>query len=122
MSVIAHPVLAAEPVAVPSGQEVTLNEVLIDENPGAPWLRFRFVAPGIARGGAEVDHETAARDMDALCDSFAIPYVAQYQLDVSRIVISFSDRDVPFGAADAEATQFFEVYSIEDSRCIWEEF
>ena len=40
----------------------------------------------------------------------------------SQIVISLSDRAVPFGEADPEATQFFEAYRVEGGACIWEMF
>jgi hypothetical protein len=114
-------VLAA-PVDVPSGQPVTLSEVLLDEGPGALWIRFRFVAPDIAQGGGRMDPAEAARDMDHLCTALALPYIAHHQLDPARVVISLSDRPVEFGVSDAEATQFFESYTPRDGTCIWEEF
>ncbi|MDH5531341.1 MAG: DUF6497 family protein, partial [Paracoccaceae bacterium] len=33
-----------------------------------------------------------------------------------------SDRVVPFGESDPEATQYFEAFSIADGTCIWEAF
>lgn len=113
---------AAEPVAVPSGQPVTLNEVLLDETPGALWVRFRFVAPGIARDGGAVTPEAAAPDMDHLCAEVALPYLDAQQIEAARIVISLSDRLVEFGAPDPDATQFFELYRPENGLCIWEAF
>lgn len=120
----AIPAAAAEPVtvAVPSGQSVTLSDILSDENPGAPWLRFRFVAPEIARDGGTVSHEVAGADMDWLCVNIALPYLAQHALAPARVVISLSDRAVPFGVTDPAATQFFETYRPENGLCIWEEF
>ena len=56
---LAFPALA-EPLAVPSGQTVTLAEVLSDENPGALWVRFRFLAPEIARENGKVAPDEAA--------------------------------------------------------------
>lgn len=118
---LASPV-AAQQMDVPSGQDVTLSEVLIDEQSGETWVRFRFVAPDIARDGGSVNYDIAAPDMDHLCDTLAIPYLQQYALRPTRVVISLSDREVPFGAPTPEATQFFETYRPETTRCIWEEF
>ncbi|UWQ77872.1 DUF6497 family protein [Leisingera sp. S132] len=116
---------AAEAVPVPSGQPVTLAEVLLDEAPGQPggtWARFRFLAPQIARGSGTVSYEAAAPDMDHLCGTIALPYLAEHGLSAARVVISLSDRMVPFGAQDPEATQFFEAYRPEGAACIWEAF
>lgn len=112
----------AEPLDVPSGQPVTLTEVLTDENPGALWVRFRFLAPEIARGNGKVTPEDAAADMDWLCAHLALDYLARYEMAPARVVISLSDRAVPFGVADPSATQFFESYRPVDGRCIWEGF
>ncbi|MFK7752921.1 MAG: DUF6497 family protein [Sedimentitalea sp.] len=109
-------------ISVPSGQAVTLNEVLIDENPGERWLRFRFVAPAIARAGGAISYDQAAADMDHLCASLALPYMSEQGLSAVRIVISMMDRRVDFGAPAPDATQFFEAYRPENATCIWEEF
>lgn len=118
---LAFPALA-EPLAVPSGQTVTLAEVLSDENPGALWVRFRFLAPEIARENGKVAPDEAAADMDWLCTNLVLPYLIRHGLSPARVVISLSDRAVPFGVADPTATQFFESYRPVDGRCIWEEF
>lgn len=118
------------PVTVPSGQQVLLSEVLLDDTPGALWARFRFVAPQIARAADGIgdaadramDFERSAADMDHLCESLALDYLDQHALSPSMVVISFSDRPVEFGTSDAEATQFFEAYRPEGERCIWEAF
>ena len=109
-------------VPVPSGQIVILHEVLIDDAPGETWVRFRFVAPQIARQGGDITNDTATTDMDHLCDNVALPYLAEYDLTPVRIVISLSDRQIPFGAASPDTTQFFETYRQEDARCILENF
>ena len=58
-----------EGIAVPSGRELSLIEVLTDVagTEGAV-ARFRFLAPGLTQDEAE----TAAVDMQALCDGFAL--------------------------------------------------
>lgn len=112
---------------VPSGQELRLLDVIWNV-PGPLGLasRFRFVAPAIARGaqngGVGVDFALAAADMEHLCQNFALPRVLAEAAPPGQIIISLSDRPVPFGEADPEATQFFEAYRVEDGTCIWEAF
>uniref|UniRef100_UPI002B26CEDE DUF6497 family protein n=1 Tax=Leisingera sp. TaxID=1879318 RepID=UPI002B26CEDE len=84
--------------------------------------RFRFLAPEIARGTGSVGYEAAASDMDHLCETLVLPYLAEQQLTAARVVISLSDRAVPFGAQDPAATQFFEAYRPDSAACIWEAF
>lgn len=123
LAALAGPPAAADtPVGVPSGQELALADILGDENPGELWLRFRFVAPGIARDGGTVSAQTAAADMEWLCRNLVLPYVAQHGLAPARIVISMADRPVIFGVSDPAATQFFEAYRPQDDTCIWEEY
>ena len=50
------------------------------------------------------------------------PYLLAEAIAPERIVISFSDRVVPFGQADKDATQVFELFSFSDGACAWEEF
>ncbi|UWQ42640.1 hypothetical protein K3718_06005 [Leisingera aquaemixtae] len=127
-ALIAQAAAAADAIAVPSGQLVTLAEVLLDEAPGQPgqppqlWARFRFLAPQIARGTGTVSYDTAAPDMDHLCGSLALPYLAEHGMTAARVVISLSDRELPFGAQDPEATQFFEAYRPDGAACMWEAF
>jgi len=110
------------PLPVPSGQPIYLDNILIDDNPGELWLRFRFVAPKIGQTVGRVGYDVSAVDMDHLCEILAIPYVAQRQLEPARVVISLSDKAVPFGESAPGVTQFFEAYRLENARCIWEEF
>jgi hypothetical protein len=111
---------AGEAVPVPSGQAVSLLDVVLDADAMA--ARFRFVAPAIAKDGGSVDFETASADMAHLCQAFALPRLVETGANAAQIIISFSDRPVPFGQAAPEATQFFEAYRIEGDACIWEAF
>ncbi|MEX0338420.1 MAG: DUF6497 family protein [Arenibacterium sp.] len=112
----------AEKIKVPSGQTVTLSEIRVDSLSGEPWARFRFVAPGISRETGRISHDVAAIDMEALCADFALAHLDANALEVTRIVVSLSDRAVEFGASDPDATQFFETFRRENDRCIWEEY
>ena len=109
-------------IPVPSGQDVRLLDVIHDA-PGSQGLtvRFRFLAPAIADGGG-VDFETAAVDMQHLCDTYALPRVLGGGPMPAQIIVSLSNVAVEFGQADPAAKQFFEAYSIQDNTCIWEPF
>ncbi len=110
-------------IAVPSGQAVTLQDVIWNAaGPNGLTLRFRFLAPQIAREAGDVDFETASADMLALCQTFALPRLAELGPQPQQIIISLADRVVPFGETSPDATQYFEAYSIENGTCIWEMF
>jgi Family of unknown function (DUF6497) len=110
-----------EVIEVPSGQRVTLLDVITNV-PGPEGLatRFRFLAPSITREGGTVDAETAAGDMDYLCQNFALAKIAEMGPQPQQIIISMADVDVPFGEARPDATQFFNSYSIADGTCVWD--
>ena len=110
----------AQAVDVPSGQPVELQEVLVDQVSGETWLRFRFIAPQIARDTGAIDSVQAGPDMAFLCEAVAAPYIAQYELTGDVIVISMSHRRAEFGAADPDMTQFFELFRLNNNTCIWE--
>lgn len=103
-------------IAVPSGRQISLQEVRLDDTPGALWARFRFLTPDL-RQAADV-----SQDIDDLCQSFVLPYLTAHELAPERVVISLADRAVPFGETDPDATQIFEAYRPEKTRCIWEGF
>ncbi len=109
-------------IPVPSGQDVTLQDVIWNApGPEGMTLRFRFIAPGIGPGGG-VAFETASADMQHLCDSYALPRIADQGPMPEQVIISLSDVPVPFGEAAPEAVQFFESFRIEDGVCEWEMF
>lgn len=112
-----------DPVAVPSGQAITLQDVIWNA-PGPYGLvaRFRFIAPAIARGAATIDFVTASADMLHLCQTYALIRVADLGPLPSQIIISLSSAAVPFGESAPDVTQFFEAYRVEDQTCIWEQF
>lgn len=102
---------------VPSGQAVTLQEVIWNvQGVLGLTLRFRFVAPDLAA----LDVETALADMQALCDTFAVPRSTDFGPAPRQIIISMADAALPFGEAAPDAVQYFEAYRIENGACIWE--
>lgn len=117
------PALAGQGLTLPSGQTVTLLEALsnVPGNDGLA-MRYRFLAPAIARNGGTIDADTAGEDMDWLCTTYALPRLPQNGPRPVEIIISMSDLNVPFGEDHPEATQFFNSYSIADGTCQWEMF
>ncbi|MDN5786042.1 DUF6497 family protein [Pseudorhodobacter sp.] len=108
------------PVAVPSGQALSLQDVIWEDDSGdGSLLRARFVAPQIARGQGGLDEETVQVDMQFLCESFVLTRLPKNRVP-AHVIISLSDRALPFGEADPEATQLFESYAIDKGACIWE--
>jgi hypothetical protein len=109
-------------VEVPSGQEVRFFEARRDAGAaaGITW-RFRFVAPAISRDGGTVNFDTAAQDMEHLCNRFALPRLPQGEAP-GQIVIELADREVEFGQPAPEATRYFEAFSVQGGRCVWEGF
>ncbi len=110
-------------IDVPSGQPITLIDTIWGE-PGAAGLtvRFRFLAPLIDQSLGRMTFIEAEADMAYLCETYALPRIAEQGPPVAQIVISLSDIPVEFGALAPEATQFFEAYRPEGADCIWEGF
>ena len=117
------PALAADDVTLPSGQTVTLIEALSNvQGSDGLAVRYRFLAPAVARDGGTITADTAGTDMDWLCNTYALPRLPKSGPVPVEIIISMSDINVPFGEDHPEATQFFNSYSIEDGKCQWEMF
>lgn len=106
--------------AVPSGQPVRLYEVLIDDVGSESWLRFRFLAPEIARATGHVTFADAEADLEHLCTEIALPYLAEHALSPNVVAVTLLDRPVAFGATDPEATQFIDIFRVTSGTCIWE--
>ncbi len=125
MKIAAALILIATPLAaipVPSGQEATLHEVLVDAQESKTYLRFRYITPQIGAGAEKISFEVAGNDMLHLCETFALPYIDQYALEGDTIVISFMDRITEFGVPDPDAIQYFESFRPESGVCMWDEF
>jgi Family of unknown function (DUF6497) len=112
-----------EPVVVPSGQGVTLHEVIVDApSPDAAIYRFRYLTPAIARNGGTMSFDTSIDDMQHLCDTHALPRLTAPLPAKTEVIISFADIAVPFGETNPDATQFFVAFNIKDGLCILEPF
>ena len=120
---LAAPALAEGAVALPSGRAVSFHDVIWGEpGPAGLTVRFRFLEPDLAAVIEATPYDTLEADMRALCETFALPRIANTGPQPSQIVVSISDRPVTFGEADPDATQVFEAYRPEGDTCIWEPF
>lgn len=119
--------------SVPSGQTVTLHDVLLEDQGDTRQVVLRYLAPAIARASRTVDFDLAEPDMDALCATSGLAAAANAadilrqgdaadQAEVNRILITLMDRPVERGVADPSVSQFNNLYRSEDGRCIWEAF
>lgn len=111
-------------ITVPSGQEISFLDVIRGEESAAGTaIRYRFLAPGIARNKGNVVFSQAEEDMAALCQDYVLPWIEVAPGEMpDQIIIVLSDREVEFGVADPDATQYFEAYRPEDGACFWEGF
>ena len=109
--------------ALLSGMAAGLQEIRYDEKPDGQftYYRFRFVVPEIS-GARPKGVEERARDMEFLCNDYALVAIGDDQTPYDRIVISIADQETEFGVANPDATQFFESFRVENGVCIWEDF
>lgn len=112
---------AGHGIVVPSGQAIAFHEMIHDQPGGDLTVRFRFIAPDIAKDAAP-DYEVVERDMAHLCQKFALPRLSEAGDVPGQIVISLADQITEFGQPAPQAKQFFEAYSIAKDQCIWEPF
>lgn len=105
-------------VAVPSGQDASLVEVILEPDVA----RFRFLTPDIDPELGDLGYGDVELDFAILCRAYAVPTLSDLDAPPERIVISFMSAQTPFGEANPEVTQFFEVFSLKGNDCIWEQF
>ncbi|MDF1620243.1 DUF6497 family protein [Pseudothioclava nitratireducens] len=107
-------------VPVPSGQKVWWIDIIhFEEGSGGLTYRFRFLAPQIG-GAAPLSSDVALLDIAALCETYVVPRIATPGPAPIQIMISLSDRILPFGETAPDAVQYFEAFSIADGACTWE--
>ncbi len=108
----------ASSLSLGSGHIVDLIEVIHEDAPAVS--RFRFVNEAIASQGLEFSD--IEPDLVELCEGYALPRLAEENRTPDQVVISISDRNVPFGEISPDAIQFFDAFTIEGARCMWEQF
>lgn len=111
--------VGAQQVAVPSGLEIELYDVILE--PDTNIARFRFRVPAIG-GDSGVTFAEALPDIQYLCDDVVIPSLVQNGWTDGEIVISLSDKEVAFGVASPDVVQYFQPFSIQAGACMWEDF
>lgn len=102
--------------AIPSGLTPQLYDVVIEAEQGI--ARFRFVLPELATVG----YDRIADDFGWLCQNWALPELAANGWTAQTVIVSIGDREMPLGAVDPDAMQFFEGYAIGSGTCEWEPF
>lgn len=106
-------------IPVPSGREISFMEIVTDtRGPEGATARFRFLAPGLS----EDEVVAASKDMEALCNTYALPRIEGFVPQPRQIIVSLSAETVPFGEAAPDVLQFFEAYDIADGTCVWSAF
>ena len=112
-----------EALPLPSGLTARVQEVLTDRPGLGLTYRFRFVAEGFAGvGGTETQLESVLADLIWLCESYALPRLANIGPVPAQVVISLADQPSEFGVFDPDVIQVFEAYRPREGACIWEMF
>ena len=110
-----------EALRLPSGLQARFFEVLTDRPEGGGLIyRFRYVAEAFDAGSAQL--ALLGDDLLWLCESHALPRIANIGPQPRQVVISLADRESVFGVYDPAVTQVFEAFRPEDDTCIWEMF
>lgn len=112
--------LVTSVLGAPSGQPIELYDVLIDEVGAETWLRFRFLAPEIAKVGGTVSFAQAEPDLEYLCSEVALPYIAEFDLKPEFVAVVLLDQPIEFGVSDPEVTQFIDLFRVTSGACVWE--
>jgi hypothetical protein len=113
---------ASADLVVPSGQQVSVLDVLVEDQGGQPTLVIRLLTPDIARGGAALNYDAVEADFDAICGAVGLPVRALAGSTASHIIVVMMDRMLPRGTPDPEATQYISEFRVEDGRCMLEFF
>lgn len=112
-----------EALPLPSGLTARVQEVLTDRPGLGLTYRFRFVAEGFAGvGDTETQLESVLADLIWLCESYALPRLANIGPVPAQVVISLADQPSEFGVFDPDVIQVFEAYRPREGACIWEMF
>lgn len=79
-------------------------------------------APASTDPAGDLPSDPLHDDVVWLCQNWVLPRVAAPAPQPSQIIISLSDKEVPFGAYDPKAVQVFEAFSLSEDRkrCEWE--
>jgi hypothetical protein len=106
----------------PSGQQVTLSQVIAEEDPwsGAMQIVVRLVAPAIA--GDTRANSQLREDMDWACRTWGVPAAQEVSATPDRVVVEMMAEPAPRGEATPGIRRIFESYRLEGPDCVWELF
>lgn len=114
--------LAQAEIQLQGGAIAAPHDILWESDDVHDSLVVRLVVPEIARNGGSVDYDSAGPYMDRVCADIAVPTILNTESKIDRVLVVFMDQPVPRGQPMPEATQFINIYSLENGRCIWEDF
>ncbi len=106
----------------PSDVSFTPLDILWETEGTRASLVVRYLVPEIARDTGTVGYDAVAQEMDHLCEQVAVTTILNTESKIDQILVVLLDRPIPRGEPVPEATQFINVYSLQDNRCIWEDF
>lgn len=110
-----------EVLRLPSGLVARFHEALTDRPEGGGLIyRFRYVAEAFEAGPAQL--ATLDGDLLWLCETHALPRIANIGPQPGQVVISLADRESPFGVYDPDVIQVFSAYRPAGDDCIEELF
>lgn len=95
-----------------------------DDSP-APHIQLRVMGRGHDAGTqqpAPWQTDPITQDLHWLCRHYALPRIASPAPRPSQIVISITERPLPFGQFSSDTTQVFESFILPPDRadCLWE--
>lgn len=107
---------AGQKFPVPSGLDVTVWDRIEDDD-GV--IRYRFLAPGIAEGSRGED---APEDMQVLCDTYVLENLPNPAHPPTQVIVTMMEKPIELGESRPDVVQFFEAFTFEDGKCVWEIF
>ncbi|RYH01831.1 hypothetical protein EU805_11595 [Salipiger sp. IMCC34102] len=107
-----------QPISVPSGLEIALADVMLEEEAGI--ARFRFVSPALS-GEDGLTFAEVADDLMWLCQGLVRPALEQQAWTSAQVVLSVSDQPTEFGIYDPNVVQYFQPFRLDGDECRWED-
>ncbi len=120
LAMIAWPGIALAELAVPSGQPLVLDDVILEPDSGI--ARFRFIAPRLGGQEQVLTYSEVADDFVELCVAYALPALLENDWQATEIIITLSAEKVAFGESRPDTIQLFEAFRIEGEACVWDQF
>lgn len=119
-SLMAAPALA-ETMVLPSGAEAIALPLIWDESIDS--LRLRFILPDLQGEEPPYGHdlENLLADMIHACETTLAGLIAAGKDPRddgwTGAVVTFMDREVPFGQMDMTAVQLFDAFTLSETGC-----